>query len=58
MFMGTTTKLIKAGGVAVRSLRTTVPISVIEQLDLNPGDVFDWDIRSQNGDKYVIVKKV
>ena len=40
------------------SLRTTVPLAIVEQLDLKEGDVLDWEISFIEGEKVVIVRKV
>ena len=40
------------------SLRATVPMAIVEQLDLKEGDVLDWEIQFVEGKKVVIVKKV
>ena len=40
------------------SLRTTVPLAIVEQLDLKEGNVLDWEIQFLEGKKVVVVKKV
>ena len=55
--MPTITKLAKANPQST-SIRTTVPNAVVQQLNLEVGDRLDWDIRSEDGKKYVIVSKV
>ena len=55
--MGSRSKVAKASPIS-ESLRTTIPMGVVEQLDLKVGDVLDWDIRSEGETKYIIVRKV
>jgi hypothetical protein len=35
-----------------------VPKGIVEQLDIESGDYLDWNVQSENGDKFVIVRKV
>ncbi len=50
--------MVKAGGVAKESLRTTVPIAIIEQFGLKAGNELDWEITFIEGKKAVLVRKI
>lgn len=39
------------------SLRTTVPESIVETLNLKKGDTLDWSIENREGQMLAIVKK-
>ena len=53
--MTETTKL-QAANVA-KSLRATVPMSIVKQLELNEGDYLEWDMDKQNNTWIVIIRK-
>jgi hypothetical protein len=40
------------------SLRTTVPMSIVKQWKLKPGDKLDWSWEVVNGQMALVVKKV
>ncbi len=42
--MGSRKRMIKAGGLAGESFRTTVPVGIAEQLGLKLGDELDYEI--------------
>ena len=41
-----------------RYLKTTIPIEIIEELGLQPGDVLAWDIEKRNGRKVAVIRKM
>ncbi len=41
-----------------KSLRTTVPMSIIHQFNLEEGDQLRWEIRASNNELVLIVKPV
>lgn len=40
------------------SLRTTVPISIVRQFNLNNGDKLDWSLRAEDGELIIQVKPI
>lgn len=52
--MGETTKLT-AAATQKKSLRTTVPRSLVKQFDMKIGDVLDWRLEARNGDLIIVV---
>ncbi len=40
------------------SLRTTIPMSVVKQFDLNVGDKLDWSFEAKGGELTVVVRAV
>jgi hypothetical protein len=41
------------------SLRTTIPEDIAKDMDLNIGDILDWEVHSsEKGKKYVKVRKL
>lgn len=54
MVSGEKTVLIKANPKSC-SLRTTVPKGIVEQFDLNSGDVIIWKIKADKNKKGLIV---
>jgi len=48
-----TTSLVSTGGS--NSLRTTVPMWIIEQFELKSGDKINWNIHVENGGMSIIV---
>jgi len=55
--MGTVTKLTPAVSKK-ESLRTTVPRSIVQQLNLTSGDSLDWQLEVRNGELVVVVRPV
>ena len=41
-----------------RSLKTIMPMGVVNQLELKHGDILNWRIATENGETIVIVRKV
>ena len=39
-----------------KSLRTTVPISIVKQFNLSEGDMLNWEIRAEGGELIIVVK--
>jgi bifunctional DNA-binding transcriptional regulator/antitoxin component of YhaV-PrlF toxin-antitoxin module len=39
------------------SLRTTIPIFIVKQWGLKPGDKLDWSLKSKRNEIVIIVKK-
>jgi bifunctional DNA-binding transcriptional regulator/antitoxin component of YhaV-PrlF toxin-antitoxin module len=39
-----------------RSLRTTLPISIVKQFNLSEGDALSWEIRAENNELIIVVK--
>jgi len=54
----TVTRIGGKGKARERYLKTIIPIEVIEELGLQPGDVLAWSIESRNGYKIAIVRKM
>jgi len=40
-----------------KSLRTTIPESVVETLEIMKGDTLDWTVKPENDKMVVVVKK-
>ncbi|WP_084063635.1 AbrB/MazE/SpoVT family DNA-binding domain-containing protein [Geoglobus acetivorans] len=55
--MGEITVLSKASTKS-RSLRTTVPISIVRQFNLSEGDLLNWEMSAENGEIIIIVKPI
>jgi len=53
--MGEITVLTKATSKS-KSLRTTIPMSIVKQFDLSEGDKLNWEIRAEDGELIIIVK--
>ncbi len=53
--MGETTILTQAAPKKA-SLRTTVPMSVVRQFDLKPGDMLEWFFEAKGGEMFLIVR--
>ena len=49
------TKLVPAN--LAKSLRTTVPMAIVKQLNLEEGDYLDWDMDKNDNEWIVMVKK-
>ncbi|MDH5782477.1 MAG: AbrB family transcriptional regulator [Candidatus Bathyarchaeota archaeon] len=54
---GITTTLSLAKTKSV-SLRTTVPISIIKQFDLEAGDKLSWKLKVEKGELVILVRPV
>jgi hypothetical protein len=52
----TTTLALAAAKKA--SLRTTVPMSIVKQFDLKPGDRLNWSFDIRDGEMIIIVNPV
>ncbi len=50
-----TTKLTPAN--TAKSLRTTVPMSIVRQLDLKEGSYLDWELDKTDGEWIVTIRK-
>jgi antitoxin component of MazEF toxin-antitoxin module len=55
--MGARTKLTAAVSKK-ESLRTTVPRSIVQQLNLTSGDSLDWQLEVRNGELVVAVRPI
>jgi antitoxin component of MazEF toxin-antitoxin module len=55
--MGATTKLTAAVSKK-ESLRTTVPRSIVQQLNLTSGDSLDWQLEVSGGELVVVVRPI
>lgn len=54
--MRNTTKLVHTGGGS-KSIRTTVPVWIVEQFNLKAGEKLFWRLESgENGELYIKVK--
>jgi antitoxin component of MazEF toxin-antitoxin module len=53
--MGATTKLTPAVSKK-ESLRTTVPRSIVQQLNLTSGDSLDWQLEVRDGELIIVVR--
>ncbi|MDR0461690.1 MAG: AbrB/MazE/SpoVT family DNA-binding domain-containing protein [Nitrososphaerota archaeon] len=40
------------------SLRTTVPMTILKQFNLNAGDKLDWTYEARNNELIIVVKPV
>ena len=50
-----TTKLTPAN--TAKSLRTTVPMSIVKQLKLTEGDYLSWELDKEDGEWIVTIRK-
>mgnify|MGYP005647351467 CR=1 FL=1 len=41
-----------------RYLKTIIPIEIIEELGLRPGDVLAWDVEERGGRKVAVLRKL
>jgi len=41
-----------------RYLKTIIPIEIIEELGLQPGDVLAWEIEERDGRKIAVIRKL
>ena len=55
--MGATTKLTAAVSKK-ESLRTTVPRSIVQQLNLTSGDSLDWQLEVRDKELIIVVRPV
>ncbi|RLF08890.1 MAG: AbrB family transcriptional regulator [Thermoprotei archaeon] len=53
--MGEITVLTKATSKS-RSLRTTIPVSIVRQFNLSEGNKLAWEIRAEKGEHVIVVK--
>ncbi len=49
------TKLVSAN--IAKSLRSTIPMSIVKQLNLEEGDFLEWNMDKDGSDWIVIVRK-
>ncbi len=40
------------------SLRTTIPKKIVQEIQIKPGDILDWEITSQRGRRVMRIKKL
>lgn len=52
----TTTLALAATNKA--SLRTTVPMSIVKQFELAPGDKLDWSFEARGGELAIVVRAI
>ena len=55
MEMGSKSIVSKATTTS-RSLRTTIPVKIVDELGIKEGDVLDWEVRKIDGKKAIIVR--
>lgn len=55
--MGETTTLSVATS-GKKSLRTTVPMSILKQFDLEAGDKLDWGFEARNSELIIVVRTI
>jgi len=55
--MGEATTLTTATSKS-RSLRTTVPMSIVKQFNLKQGDQLNWKIKASKNELIIIVKPI
>jgi bifunctional DNA-binding transcriptional regulator/antitoxin component of YhaV-PrlF toxin-antitoxin module len=56
--MGKKSHITKATTTS-NSLRTTIPVDIAKDMDLNIGDILDWEVHaSEKGKIYVKVRKL
>ena len=41
-----------------RSLRTTIPVKIVDELGIEDGDVLDWRVEERDGHKVAVIKKL
>ena len=55
--MGEKTK-VTALSSRSRSLKTTIPIEIADELGIRPGSWLDWEVREIEGEKVIIIRKI
>jgi len=55
--MGKQTVLTKAAPKS-NSLRTTVPIFIVQQFNLSEGDILEWELQIVNGELLIVVHPI
>ena len=56
--MGEKTKVTALSSKS-RSLKTTIPIKIADELGIKPGSWLDWEIKEiEDGKKVIIVRKI
>ena len=41
-----------------RYLKTIIPVEIIEELGLQPGDVLAWEVQEKDGRKVAVLRKL
>ena len=41
-----------------RYLKTIIPIEIIQELGLQPGDVLSWNVEKRDGRKVAVIRKL
>ncbi|RLI45532.1 AbrB family transcriptional regulator [Candidatus Bathyarchaeota archaeon] len=55
--MGEKTK-VTASSSKLRSLKTTLPIRIADELDIKAGSWLDWEIRELNNERVMVARKI
>jgi len=55
--MGEKTKVTALSSKS-RSLKTTIPIKIADELSIRPGSWLDWQVKEINGKKVIIIRKL
>ena len=55
--MGEKTK-VTALSSRSRTLKTTIPIKIADELGIKPGSWLDWEIKEINGEKVNVIRKL
>ena len=55
MEMGSKSIVSKATTTS-RSLRTTIPVKIVDELGIREGDALDWEIKEIDGKKVIVVR--
>jgi len=41
-----------------RSLKTTIPLKIVDEIGIKPGSWLDWEIKEINGEKVIVIRKL
>jgi hypothetical protein len=52
-----TSKITLANAIS-KSLRATIPVEIVESLNLEVGEVIEWELFNHNGKKYARIRKL
>ena len=55
--MGEKTKVTALSSKS-RSLKTTIPLKIVDELGIKPGSWLDWEIKEINGEKVIVIRKL
>ena len=55
--MGEKTKVTALSSKS-RSLKTTIPLKIVDELGIKPGSWLDWEVKEINGEKVIVIRKL